>query len=84
MQQEKGNISIHGENILPIIKKWLYSDRDIFIRGWCPTLAMLSVNTKRLVSLGEAEQSQDEKVFRKDYCEQDKRTLEFHEITALA
>lgn len=29
---EKGTIEIHSENILPIIKKWLYSDRDIFIR----------------------------------------------------
>lgn len=28
----KGNLQIHSENILPIIKKWLYSDRDIFIR----------------------------------------------------
>ncbi len=27
-----GNISIHAENIMPIIKKWLYSDKDIFIR----------------------------------------------------
>ena len=29
---EKGNLSITSENILPIIKKWLYSDSDIFIR----------------------------------------------------
>ena len=29
---EKGNISINTENILPIIKKWLYSDKDIFLR----------------------------------------------------
>lgn len=29
---EKGSISIHAENIMPIIKKWLYSDKDIFIR----------------------------------------------------
>ncbi|MGB7250731.1 MAG: molecular chaperone HtpG [Phormidesmis sp.] len=29
---EKGNISIHTENIFPIIKKWLYSDHEIFIR----------------------------------------------------
>lgn len=28
----KGNLEIHSENILPIIKKWLYSDRDIFVR----------------------------------------------------
>jgi molecular chaperone HtpG len=29
---EKGNISIHTENIFPIIKKWLYSDHEIFLR----------------------------------------------------
>ena len=28
----KGNISIHAQNIMPVIKKWLYSDKDIFIR----------------------------------------------------
>lgn len=29
---EQGNLSIHAENILPIIKKWLYSDQEIFLR----------------------------------------------------
>lgn len=29
---EKGSLHIHSENILPIIKKWLYSDKDIFVR----------------------------------------------------
>lgn len=29
---EKGTLQIHSENILPIIKKWLYSDKDIFVR----------------------------------------------------
>ena len=29
---EKGTISIHTENIFPIIKKWLYSDKEIFLR----------------------------------------------------
>lgn len=29
---EKGSLQIHSENILPIIKKWLYSDKDIFVR----------------------------------------------------
>lgn len=28
----KGNVSIHAQNIMPIIKRWLYSDKDIFIR----------------------------------------------------
>ncbi len=32
MQQEQGNLAIDSENIFPIIKKWMYSDHDIFIR----------------------------------------------------
>ena len=31
-QFKKGNISIHAQNIMPVIKRWLYSDQDIFIR----------------------------------------------------
>lgn len=39
MAQKHGNLSINSENIFPIIKKWLYSDHDIFVRelisnGW--------------------------------------------------
>ena len=30
--ETKGNISIHAQNIMPVIKRWLYSDKDIFIR----------------------------------------------------
>jgi len=32
MNQTQGNISIHAQNIMPVIKRWLYSDKDIFIR----------------------------------------------------
>lgn len=32
MTSKQGNISIHAQNIMPIIKRWLYSDKDIFIR----------------------------------------------------
>lgn len=32
LQNEEGSISIHTENIFPIIKKWLYSEKDIFLR----------------------------------------------------
>ena len=30
--QMKGNITVHTQNIFPVIKKWLYSDKDIFLR----------------------------------------------------
>ena len=32
MSKKKGSLSINSENIFPIIKKWLYSDHDIFFR----------------------------------------------------
>ena len=32
METRTGNVSINSENMLPIIKKWLYSDKDIFVR----------------------------------------------------
>ena len=31
--ERQGNLSINSDNIFPIIKKWLYSDQDIFIRS---------------------------------------------------
>ncbi|MCF0147720.1 MAG: molecular chaperone HtpG [Clostridium sp.] len=60
MERNKGNISIHTENIFPIIKKWLYSDKDIFIRelisNGCDAISKL----KRLSTLGEAKVNEDE------------------------
>ncbi len=44
MLKENGNISIHTENIMPIIKKWLYSDKDIFIRELSVMVATLLIN----------------------------------------
>ena len=32
VNQVKGNVSIDAENIMPVIKRWLYSDKDIFLR----------------------------------------------------
>ena len=61
MSIEKGNISIHTENIFPIIKKWLYSDKDIFIREIISNGCDAVSKYKRLVSLGEVEGSDDEK-----------------------
>ncbi|MFR4997211.1 molecular chaperone HtpG [Clostridium paraputrificum] len=61
MSIEKGNISIHTENIFPIIKKWLYSDKDIFIRELVSNGCDAVSKYKRLVSLGEAEGIDDEK-----------------------
>jgi molecular chaperone HtpG len=51
--QEKGNISIHTENIFPIIKKFLYSDHEIFLRELVSNAVDASQKLKRLSSLGE-------------------------------
>ncbi|MCC0708748.1 MULTISPECIES: molecular chaperone HtpG [unclassified Clostridioides] len=53
MEFEKGSISIHTENIFPIIKKWLYSDKDIFIRELISNACDAVSKHKRLISLGE-------------------------------
>ncbi|MBB6214417.1 molecular chaperone HtpG [Anaerosolibacter carboniphilus] len=54
MSKEKGSLSIHSENIFPIIKKWLYSDHDIFIRELISNACDAITKVKRLSSLGEA------------------------------
>src|SRR5690606_31841855 len=51
--QEKGTISIHTENIFPIIKKFLYSDNEIFLRELVANAVDASQKIKRLASLGE-------------------------------
>ncbi|MFA6085206.1 molecular chaperone HtpG [Mucilaginibacter sp.] len=51
--QEKGTISIHTENIFPIIKKFLYSDNEIFIRELVSNAVDATQKIKRLASLGQ-------------------------------
>ena len=51
---EKGNLSIHSENILPIIKKWLYSDPDIFVRELVSNASDAIQKLRKLSELGEA------------------------------
>jgi molecular chaperone HtpG len=51
--QEKGTISIHTENIFPIIKKFLYSDNEIFLRELVSNAVDATQKIKRLSSLGQ-------------------------------
>ena len=53
MVQEKGTISIHTENIFPIIKKFLYSDNEIFLRELVSNAVDATQKIKRLSSLGQ-------------------------------
>lgn len=50
---EKGNISINTENIFPIIKKFLYSDHEIFLRELVSNAVDATQKLKKLASLGE-------------------------------
>jgi len=52
MVQEKGTISINTENIFPIIKKFLYSDHEIFLRELVSNAVDATQKIKRLASLG--------------------------------
>ena len=51
--EEKGTISIHTENIFPIIKKFLYSDHEIFLRELVSNAVDATQKLKKLSSLGE-------------------------------
>lgn len=51
--KETGNISIHTENIFPIIKKFLYSDHEIFLRELVSNAVDASQKIRRLSSIGE-------------------------------
>ena len=51
--QEKGTISIHTENIFPIIKKFLYSDNEIFLRELVSNAVDATQKLKRLASMGQ-------------------------------
>jgi len=53
MNTEKGSLSIHSENIFPIIKKWLYSEHDIFIRELISNASDAMTKLKKLDSMGD-------------------------------
>ncbi|WP_315079813.1 molecular chaperone HtpG [uncultured Clostridium sp.] len=77
MIKENGNISIHTENIFPIIKKWLYSDKDIFIRELISNACDAISKLKRLSALGEANINENEAFKVKVILNKDKKTLKF-------
>ncbi len=56
---EKGSLSIHSENIFPIIKKWLYSDIDIFVRELVSNGCDAMTKLKKMTSLGELSPSEN-------------------------
>ena len=58
---EKGNLSINSENILPIIKKWLYSESDIFLRELVSNGCDAITKFQKLITMGETSADEDTK-----------------------
>ena len=58
--KKEGNIKISSENMMPIIKKWLYSDKDIFLREIVANGIDAITKYTKLVSMGEAQESNEE------------------------
>ncbi|MDD2499143.1 MAG: molecular chaperone HtpG [Desulfitobacteriaceae bacterium] len=77
MNQENGTINIHTENIFPIIKKWLYSDRDIFVRELIANGVDAVNKLKRLSDLGEIDIPEDTKYFIKVGFNKNNKTIRF-------
>lgn len=71
-----GTLKIHSENILPIIKKWLYSDKDIFIRELISNACDAIQKVKILHEQGVA-QALDEEFRIEIKADPEKRTLKF-------
>ncbi len=75
MPRENGSISINTENILPIIKKWLYSEKDIFIREMVSNANDAIIKLKKLASIGEAQLQENEKFYIKVVVNKDDKTI---------
>lgn len=57
--KKKGSLSINSDNIFPIIKKWLYSDHDIFIREVISNACDAVTKLRKLTLIGEYEEPED-------------------------
>ncbi|MFP4698174.1 MAG: molecular chaperone HtpG [Eubacteriales bacterium] len=77
MSKERGSLSIHSENIFPIIKKWLYSDHDIFVRELISNACDAITKLKKLDVMSEYTLP-DDTVFRVDVkLDEKKKTIKF-------
>ena len=74
MAAKKGSLSINSDNIFPIIKKWLYSDNDIFYReliyNGCDAITKL----KKLEMMGEYTLPEDYQAKEKDIVNPEPKT----------
>ena len=72
---KQGNIQISSENMMPIIKKWLYSDKDIFLREIVANGIDAITKFKKLVTMGEATETEGEEYCIKISVDKDAGTL---------
>lgn len=77
MVQEHGNLSINSENIFPIIKKWMYSDHDIFFRELISNGCDAITKLKKLSLMGEYELPEDYKPVIKVSVSSKEKTITF-------
>ena len=73
---EKGSLSINSENMFPIIKKWLYSDHDIFYRELISNGCDAITKIKKLDMIGDFELPADYKARIDIVVSPDRRTIE--------
>ncbi len=76
-QLKEGQIGIHSENILPIIKKWLYSEKEIFIRELISNSFDAIGKLKKLMLTEEIYQPENLDFFIEIKIDKDKKTLHF-------
>ncbi len=74
---KNGSLSINSENIFPIIKKWLYSDHDIFFRELVSNGCDAITKLKKLDMIGEANVSSDEEFKIQVLANPELKTLTF-------
>ena len=74
---KKGNLSINSENMLPIIKKWLYSDHDIFVREQVSNACDAVTKLKKLEGIGEYRPEEGHEYEVHVVVNPDEKTLKF-------
>ena len=77
MAVKKGNLSISSENIFPIIKKWVYSDHDIFVRELISNGCDAITKLKKLDMMGECQLPDGYKPQIKVVVNPEEKTLKF-------
>jgi molecular chaperone HtpG len=80
MEAKSGKISVTTENIFPVIRQWLYEDKDIFVRELVSNCADAIAKHRRLVELGKAEKEADKAEYSiRVVYDDDNKTISFED-----